>query len=402
MATNTDTFFCDKCQRTMRGTEFYGSNNLEKYPEGKLHQCKKCLTMHVDNWDSSTYMWILEECDVPYIPEEWNKLLQKYASEGKTITGTTIIGRYLAKMKLKQFRDYRFKDTEFLQQMADHKVEETMKRQGYEAAEIAKVIEQSHISAPERPTPPPLTIPNSKNTDNVSLGIEDYFAEQNSEYDIDIAADLTDDDKRYLLLKWGKSYTPEEWVKLEQLYNEMMQSYDIQSAGHIDNLKLLCKTSLKSNQLLDIGDVDGAQKMLRMYDSLMKSGKFTAAQNKAETGEYVDSISELVAICEKEGFIPRYYIDQPGDRVDETIADLKGYTRSLVVDEMNLGNLIESAVKTMAREEAKEEDEDIEDEIMSLEDVDQLKDEDFEEFNEFEEDEEKASEEAMKEYLEEG
>ena len=401
MATNTDTFFCDKCQRTMRGTEFYGSNNLEKYPEGKLHQCKKCLTMHVDNWDSSTYMWILEECDVPYIPEEWNKLLQKYASEGKTITGTTIIGRYLAKMKLKQFRDYRFKDTEFLQQMADHKMEETMKRQGYEAAEIAKVIEQSHISAPERPTPPPLTIPNSNNTDNVSLGTEDYFAEQNSEYDIDIAADLTDDDKRYLLLKWGKSYTPEEWVKLEQLYNEMMQSYDIQSAGHIDNLKLLCKTSLKSNQLLDIGDVDGAQKMLRMYDSLMKSGKFTAAQNKAETGEYVDSISELVAICEKEGFIPRYYIDQPGDRVDETIADLKGYTRSLVVDEMNLGNLIESAVKTMAREEAKEEDEDIEDEIMSLEDVDQLKDEDFEEFNEFEEDEEKASEEAMKEYLEE-
>lgn len=401
MATNTDTFFCDKCQRTMRGTEFYGSNNLEKYPEGKLHQCKKCLTMHVDNWDSSTYMWILEECDVPYIPEEWNKLLQKYASEGKTITGTTIIGRYLAKMKLKQFRDYRFKDTEFLQQMADHKVEETMKRQGYEAAEIAKVIEQSHISAPERPTLPPLTIPNSNNTDNVSLGTEDYFAEQNSEYDIDIAADLTDDDKRYLLLKWGKSYTPEEWVKLEQLYNEMMQSYDIQSAGHIDNLKLLCKTSLKSNQLLDIGDVDGAQKMLRMYDSLMKSGKFTAAQNKAETGEYVDSISELVAICEKEGFIPRYYIDQPGDRVDETIADLKGYTRSLVVDEMNLGNLIESAVKTMAREEAKEEDEDIEDEIMSLEDVDQLKDEDFEEFNEFEEDEEKASEEAMKEYLEE-
>lgn len=402
MATNTDTFFCDKCQRTMRGTEFYGSNNLEKYPEGKLHQCKKCLTMHVDNWDSSTYMWILEECDVPYIPEEWNKLLQKYASEGKIITGTTIIGRYLAKMKLKQFRDYRFKDTEFLQQMADHKMEETMKRQGYEAAEIAKVIEQSHISAPERPTPPPLTIPDSNNADNMLLGAEDYFAEQNSDYDIDIAADLTDDDKRYLLLKWGKSYTPEEWVKLEQLYNEMMQSYDIQSAGHIDNLKLLCKTSLKSNQLLDIGDVDGAQKMLRMYDSLMKSGKFTAAQNKAETGEYVDSISELVAICEKEGFIPRYYIDQPGDRVDETIADLKGYTRSLVVDEMNLGNLIESAVKTMAREEAKEEDEDIEDEIMSLEDVDQLKDEDFEEFNEFEEDEEKASEEAMKEYLEEG
>ena len=38
---DTAMYFCDKCNRTMRGTEFYGSNNLEKYPEGKLHQCKK-------------------------------------------------------------------------------------------------------------------------------------------------------------------------------------------------------------------------------------------------------------------------------------------------------------------------------------------------------------------------
>jgi hypothetical protein len=53
--------------------------------------------------------------------------------------------------------------------------------------------------------------------------------------------------------------------------------------------------------------------MSKVYDSLMKSGKFTAAQNKAETGEYVDSISELVELCEREGFIPRFYIDQPND-----------------------------------------------------------------------------------------
>jgi hypothetical protein len=77
-------------------------------------------------------------------------------------------------------------------------------------------------------------------------------------------------------LKWGKTYKPEEWIRLEQLYEEMMGSYDIQTAGHIDTLKLMCKTSLRANQLLDIGDVDGAQKMVKMYDSLMKSGKFTA------------------------------------------------------------------------------------------------------------------------------
>ena len=104
----------------------------------------------------------------------------------------------------------------------------------------------------------------------------------------------------------------------------MMSSYDIQGAGHEDTLKLVCKTSLKSNQLLDMGDVEGAQKMIKMYDMLMKSGKFTASQNKAENGEYVDSVSELVAICEKDGFIPRYYTDGPQGRRARAVSVLHG------------------------------------------------------------------------------
>lgn len=79
--------------------------------------------------------------------------------------------------------------------------------------------------------------------------------------------------------------------------------------------------------------------------------------------------------------------------------DLKNYTRSLIVDEMNLGNLIESAVKTMAQEEAKEEDQDIEEEELSLEDLDQLKAEDLEEFNAFEEEQEISTEDALKEFF---
>ena len=73
-----ESYYCEKCKRTMKGTEFYSSNNLEKYPnDGKLNQSKKCLTMHVDNWNPDTYLWILQEIDVPYVPDEWNKLLLK-------------------------------------------------------------------------------------------------------------------------------------------------------------------------------------------------------------------------------------------------------------------------------------------------------------------------------------
>lgn len=100
--------------------------------------------------------------------------------------------------------------------------------------------------------------------------------------------------------------------------------------------------------------VEGAQKMVKMYDMLMKSGKFTASQNKAENGEYVDSLSELFAICEKDGFVPRYYTEGPMDKVDRTLQDLQKYTRTLVTEEMNLGNLIEQAVKQIQIDKEKE------------------------------------------------
>ena len=369
-------FYCKKCNRTMSADQFYGSTNLTKYPEGKLDTCKKCITMHVDNWNPDTYLWILQEADVPYIPDEWNKLMAKYARDPKKVSGTTILGRYLSKMKLKQYKDYRWKDTDFLQELANNKIEQTMKRQGFSAAEITQAIEKASFPIPEGELQEPVYDTTPQDVEQV----EDYFADP---HENDFIEDLTEEERIYLRLKWGKTYKPEEWIKLEQLYNEMMESYDIQSAGHIDNLKLVCKTSLKANQLIDIGDIEGFQKMSKVYDSLMKSGKFTAAQNKAESGEFVDSISELVAICEKEGFIPRYYTDDPMDRVDETLADLKFYTKTLVTEEMNLGNLIENAVKEMAKQEAKEEDEDVEDEIMSLEEIDMLKDEDFAEYGDF-------------------
>jgi hypothetical protein len=43
----------------------------------------------------------------------------------------TIIGKYLAKMKLKQFKDYRWKDTNLLREMAEARAAEAMRLQGY-------------------------------------------------------------------------------------------------------------------------------------------------------------------------------------------------------------------------------------------------------------------------------
>lgn len=380
-----ETYYCEKCNKTMLADQFYGTNNLEKYPDGKLRQCKKCMSMHVDNFNPDTYLWILQECDVPYIPEEWNKLLASYGKDRSKLTGLSILGRYLSKMKLKQFRDYRWEHTEHLQEVANKKMEETMKRQGYDAVEIHQAISQATVPIPQVVEQPKF----EDNNPFLATGNEDYFAEMNggSAAD-DFVDDLTEEDKTYLRLKWGKTYKPEEWVRLEQLYEEMMASYDIQGAGHIDTLKLVCKTSLKANQLIDIGDIEGFQKMSKVYDSLMKSGKFTAQQNKAETGDFVDSIGELIELCEKQGYIERYYIESPKDRVDLTIADMQRYTKTLVEEETNLSIMVEKALRDIEKEDEANaentEDMIIDDIDLSLEDLEKtLKDQDYVDFQEF-------------------
>lgn len=372
------THYCEKCGKTLDVKQFYKSNNIEKYPHGGyLNQCKKCITMHVDNWDPETFLWILQEVDVPYIEDKWNKCLETYGKDPAKITGLTILGRYLSGMKIKQFNELRWADTERLAAKAEQEKIINMKAQGYTEEDIAAELEIDR--RPEKPTvelrpagEPSWTDPSAE---------EDEFSSQ-----------LTEEDKLMLRLKWGRDYRPEEWVRMEQLYNDMMASYDIQSAGHKDTLIMLCKTSLKANQLIDAGDIEGFQKMQKAYDSLMKSGKFTAAQNKAEGNEYVDSIGELVAICEKEGFIPRYYVSSPQDKVDETLRDLQQYTHTLVTEEMNLGNMIEASMREIFKDKEREATIDVDDgdaegddSIMNYE-APMLTEEDYDEFSELLED----------------
>ena len=136
---------------------------------------------------------------------------------------------------------------------------------------------------------------------------------------------------------------------------------------------------------------------MKVYNDLMHAGNFTAVQNKTDNGEYIDSISELVAICEKDGFIPRYYVEEPKDRVDRVLQDLQGYTRSLIMEETNLGNMIEGALKQIEVDNEKAarintddgEDDDeaqrlLEESLFAEPEEIELDDEDFEDFKSWE------------------
>ena len=374
MAKDIATKFCPRCKKVMKVTDFYKSNNLEKYKDGYIDVCKQCFVAHLDNWDPDTYVPLLAEIDVPYIPDEWNSLLAKWGADPSKMTATTIIGKYLAKMKLSQYNKYKFADSDHVNKMRENNLRTTLKASGMTEAQIDETVADSKVAAPPKPI----------------MEAEPIVAPMDEMDKMDF--DLTDEDINYLKLKWGPTYKPFEWVQLEKLYQDMMASYDIQTAGHIDTLKMICKTSLKMNQLIDLGDVEGALKMTKAQDTLMKSGKFTAAQNKAENGEYVDSISEIAMLCEKEGFIPRFYDETPNDKVDWIIKDNQSYAKKLITEEMNLGDMLERALKQIEEDKNREEDSDVsdfEEELFADTKDTELSDDDMLAFREYEDELEK-------------
>ena len=124
--TEKKTYYCRKCSRTIDESNFYGSNNLEKYPTGKLDICKKCLTMHIDVFDPETFLWILQEIDIPYVPKKWNERIVAERAKGKEPTGMAILGKYISSMKLKQWKEYRYKHTDILQERDNEEIRQAM------------------------------------------------------------------------------------------------------------------------------------------------------------------------------------------------------------------------------------------------------------------------------------
>ena len=358
---------CQRCGKRMGQINFY------TYKDGrKCEICKSCLTAHIDNFDPSTFEWILEKMDVPYIPAEWNVLRDKaFAKDPFKMNGMSVIGKYLAKMRLNQFNKYGYADSKMLQeekQIEQNKKQETQQKQKEQYENLLKgQLNDGKISLAEYQT---LVSTETQNKDfqNMTWGnaitgehpgskspmpvsyqqalgqIRNPYQESNflSEAEIDPGAQLEKEDKIYLALKWGRLYRPSQWVALEQLYNEFMNSFDIQGAARIDTLKMICKTSLKMNEAIDMGDIDSYQKLSRVYDAMMKSAKFTEAQNKDGTSNMIDSASAIVDFVEaRSGAIPKYICDQPQDIIDQIIDDLKNYTKSLIYEDKSLAQEIE-------------------------------------------------------------
>ena len=378
---------CQKCGKMMdENAKFY------QYKDGrKTELCKNCLTMHIDNFDPNTFLWLLEKMDVPYIPEEWDTLRDRAFAKNPNLNGMSVFGKYLSKMKLKQWMNYGWADTEKLNSLRAAKTaEQEQEKKAYEES-LKEQYEKGDITESEYKT---LVSTSTLNNEYINRPMDvpksdynqqdKYFSENSEMVEEQVQKainELTEDDKLAMAMKWGSLYTPAEWIDLEKDYQSMMNSFDIQDADTINTLILICKTNLKINQALDANDIEGFQKLSRVSESLRKSAKFTAAQNKEQKNDYVDSVGELVSMCEKDGFIPRYVTDIPQDKVDLTLKDMKSYLYKLVTQDLGFGKQIEDALKKiqLQKEMEKKENPPITSQEEEL-DQETLIDQDYEEF----------------------
>lgn len=357
---------CSRCKKSKSILKGYYKN---RYNE-PFEMCKECMTAHLDVYDPSTFTWILEKMDYPYLEDEFNAIRDKqYAKDPYKFSHMAVFGKYVAKMHLGQWRNMHWSDTEaYMKKMEERKAQEEE-----EAAKLraeydqllaeGKITEQEYniVVCPMNnekppmpaeaggangqgippgqtgaPTPPPRNV----------IGDNNPFNENNflSEEEIDDGSgNLSEDDKLYLALKWGRLYLPGEWIQLEKFYTQMKESFEINDADSENLIILISKVNLKMNQAIDNGDVSAFNQYSKTYDQLRKSGKFTAAQNKGKDDvKTVDSVGEIVKFCEtQKGRIEPYKVTEPLDKIDAIIADLKDYNKALVYEDKSLARQIE-------------------------------------------------------------
>lgn len=371
--------FCPKCRKTMADTNFYQYKNGQK-----CELCKACLTMHINNFEPETFLWVLEKFDVPYVEEEWNVLRDRaYQKDPYKMNGMSVVGKYLAKMRLKKWKDFGWADSERIKAENEEKAklygqpaeiaEQKMKEmeEAFHNGEITEA-QWNTYKAVEAPTPGfaagPVSDPVYPTNDHPFETVEIPEVE------------LTDEEKIFYAVKWGRLYSAEDWIWLEKKYEDFMKSFDIQGAARIDTLIMICKTSLKMNQALDSGDIDSYQKLSRVYDAMMKAAKFTEAQRKEEKSGEFDSVGQLVYFVEKEGGkINRYKTDEPLDVYDKSLEKLKKYNRDLFMNDPSLAQQLENFIqRRLNLDLEKQMKKEAEDEGT---DTYIVKDKDYEEFN---------------------
>ena len=141
---------------------------------------------------------------------------------------------------------------------------------------------------------------------------------------------------RYLKEKWGAGYTFEEYLKMENFYDELGRTQAFTTATQRDQAEILCKISLTIHYKLAKGE--DISKELKSYNDTIKAAGFEP-KNSRHYGDF-ESTGELMNYLVRKGYQPEFYDGKNRDEVDFTIANQQTYLRRLVVNEPGLQDMV--------------------------------------------------------------
>ena len=396
---------CQRCGRMQSEARYYRYNGRQE----RVPECRECFVRGVRNNDPSTILPLLEVLDYPWVERKWVELAnKKYVANPTKFCETSVFGDYVKNMAMKRSRGYRFKDSEALGEsmygttefqeerkadlreklaagVIDHDEYVAMTGEGMtcdivpdntyaivdplkagkgnstsagmtksvvaNAAAIANPLKAASMAptmTPQTPIPSPLGPEPEPQADAAPAPPPSPVDDGESV----IRSQLTAEDVRRLSVKWGVMYKPSEWVKMEEMYQQYASEYEM-SVDREQVLRNICKCSLKMDEALDVGDIKTYRDLSATFDSMRKSGRFTEAQKTEDSKREIDSLGELVAYVEQaKGPIKREVdpIEEPQDKIDFIIRDMKHYVDTLVREDLGLGDLIETYIKKSDRQ----------------------------------------------------
>lgn len=117
---------CSKCGETKWHTEFWLRHGEPDDGTGvRYDKCKDCCCEEIKE-DSDALIKLFEELDAPFFKRDW-----KLINEIFTLTTRQKISRYLSKMRLKSYRNFRFSDSEEINKIHEEQEREAMRRRGF-------------------------------------------------------------------------------------------------------------------------------------------------------------------------------------------------------------------------------------------------------------------------------
>ena len=154
---------------------------------------------------------------------------------------------------------------------------------------------------------------------------------------------LKDEERRKLQDKWGYNYDDEALRYLENLYDGLLLTQNINGALQGDQAIKICKISYEIDcRIREGADFD---KLLASYDKLVKTGEFTP-KNVKNASDF-ESMGELCRWLEKRGFENQFYDNVTRDVVDETIKNIQSWNQRLYTNESGIGDEINQRIQAL-------------------------------------------------------